>query len=64
MLILKTKSKRVLSVALTFFGLQAESGSEWGLTMMAALIVITPLLLLFMIFQKKFINSFVSSGIK
>ena len=64
MLILKTKEKRVLSVALTFFGLQAESGSEWGLTMVAALIVITPLMVLFMIFQKRFINSFVNSGIK
>ena len=64
MLIMKSTEKRVLSVALTFFGLQAESGSEWGLTMVAALIVITPLMLIFMIFQKKFINSFVSSGIK
>lgn len=64
MLIMKTKSKRVLSVALTFFGLQAESGAEWGVTMMAVLLVITPMMLLFMIFQKKFIDSFTSSGVK
>ncbi|MEI3210962.1 MAG: hypothetical protein V8S42_00525 [Lachnospiraceae bacterium] len=49
---------------MTFFGLQAESGSEWGLTMMAALIVTVPLLFTFIIFQKQFINSFVTSGIK
>lgn len=64
MLITKSPDKRILSVAMTFFGLQAESGSEWGLTMMASLIVIAPLLLIFIVFQKKFINSFVTSGIK
>lgn len=64
MLITKSPENRVLPVAMTFFGLQAESGSEWGLTMMAALLVIAPLLLLFIIFQKKFINSFVTSGMK
>ena len=64
MLVTMSKEKRILPVALAFFGLQAESGSEWGLTMVAALLVITPLLILFAIFQKKFINSFVSSGIK
>ncbi len=64
MLITKSPDKRILPVAMTFFGLQAESGSEWGLTMMAALIVTVPLLLTFIIFQKQFINSFVTSGIK
>jgi sn-glycerol 3-phosphate transport system permease protein len=64
MLITKSPSKRILPVALTFFGMQAESGSEWALTMMAALIVITPLLLIFGLFQRQFIDSFMSSGIK
>jgi sn-glycerol 3-phosphate transport system permease protein len=64
MLITKSPSKRILPVALTFFGMQAESGSEWALTMTATLIVISPLLALFSLFQKKFINSFVTSGIK
>jgi sn-glycerol 3-phosphate transport system permease protein len=64
MLITKSPSKRILPVALTFFGMQAESGSEWALTMMAALIVITPLLLIFGLFQRRFIDSFMSSGIK
>jgi sn-glycerol 3-phosphate transport system permease protein len=64
MLITKSPSKRILPVALTFFGMQAESGSEWALTMAATLIVITPLLVIFVIFQKRFIDSFMSSGIK
>lgn len=64
MLITKTPEKRILPIAMTFFGLQAESGSEWGLTMTAAILVSFPLLLLFMIFQKQFVNSFVTSGIK
>jgi sn-glycerol 3-phosphate transport system permease protein len=64
MLITKSPSHRILPVALTFFGMQAESGSEWALTMAAVLIVISPLLILFGIFQKRFINSFMTSGIK
>lgn len=64
MLITKSPSNRILPVAMTYFGLQAESGSEWGLTMAAALLVTAPLLILFMVFQKKFINSFISTGIK
>ena len=64
MLITKSPDKRILPVAMTFFGLQAESGSEWGLTMIAALIVIAPLMILFILFQKRFINSFVTSGLK
>ena len=64
MLITKTPEKRILPIAMTFFGLQAESGSEWGLTMTAAILVSFPLLLLFVIFQKQFVNSFVTTGIK
>lgn len=64
MLITKSPDKRILPVAMTFFGLQAESGSEWALTMTAALIVIAPLMILFILFQKRFINSFVTSGLK
>lgn len=64
MLVTKSPQNRILPVAMTFFGLQAESGSEWELTMAAAILVILPLLILFAVFQKKFINSFVTSGLK
>lgn len=64
MMITKSPDKRILPVAMTFFGLQAESGSEWGLTMTAAILVAFPLLALFILFQKQFVNSFVTSGIK
>lgn len=63
-LITDNMDNRVLAIALAYFGLQAESGSEWGLTMVAALIVILPLLLAFAFFQEKFIDSFINSGIK
>jgi ABC-type glycerol-3-phosphate transport system permease component len=53
MVITKSPSKRILPVALTFFGMQAESGSEWALTMTAALIVILPLLVVFGLFQRR-----------
>lgn len=64
MLVTETPSSRTLPVGLAQFGLQAETGAEWALTMAAALIVITPLLIAFIIFQKQFINSFLRSGLK
>lgn len=63
-MIIKSPENRTLSVAMTYFGLQAESGSEWPLTMVAAILVSALLLILFIIFQKQFVNSFVNSGIK
>ena len=64
MIVTKSPENRVLPVAMTYFGLKADSGSEWPLTMMAALIVMSPLLILFIVLQKYFVNSFIHSGIK
>lgn len=64
MIVTKSPENRVLPVAMTYFGLKADSGSEWPLTMMAALIVMAPLLILFIVLQKRFVNSFIHSGIK
>lgn len=41
-----------------------ESSPEWSLTMAATIIVVAPLLLTFIIFQKRFIQSFMHSGLK
>ncbi|NMB13246.1 MAG: carbohydrate ABC transporter permease [Firmicutes bacterium] len=64
MLVTESNAARTLPVGLAQFGLRAESGSEWGLTMAATLLVIAPILITFAIFQKQFINSFLRSGLK
>jgi sn-glycerol 3-phosphate transport system permease protein len=58
MLVTRSPSLRIVSAALAFFGMQAESGAEWPLTMTAVLMVIAPLLAAFIVFQKKFMYSF------
>ena len=47
MLVTESNSVRTLPVGLAQFGLRAESGSEWGLTMMATLLVVAPILIAF-----------------
>ena len=64
MLVTESNAVRTLPVGLAQFGLRAESGAEWGLTMTATLLVILPILVAFAIFQKQFINSFLRSGLK
>jgi sn-glycerol 3-phosphate transport system permease protein len=64
LLVSETSRSRTLTVGLTVFAQQAEGGAEWGLLMAATLFVITPVLLAFTVFQKKFIQSYASSGIK
>ncbi|MDR2480167.1 MAG: carbohydrate ABC transporter permease [Treponema sp.] len=62
-LVTGSPSKRILGITLTFFGMKAESGSEWPLTMTAVLMVTAPLLIIFIIFQKKFINNIMKAWI-
>lgn len=64
LLITETARSRTLTVGLTVFAQQAEGGAEWNLLMAATLIVVLPLLAAFTIFQRLFVQSFVSSGIK
>ncbi len=55
---------RTLTVGLTQVLRTSENGALYGQIMAGVLIVVTPLLLLFMIFQRQFINSFLRSGLK
>lgn len=64
MVITESVEKRTLAVGMAYFGIQAESASEWGLTMTAALLVILPLLVALVFFQNQLVDSFVTSGIK
>ena len=59
-----SNSNRVLAVGLQSFTRASESGAEWGLICAGTLIVVAPLLLLFVLFQRVFIQSFTQSGLK
>lgn len=55
---------RVLAVGLQSFTRASESGAQWGLISAGTLIVIAPLFVFFLIFQRFFIQSFTQSGLK
>ena len=54
----------VLTVGLASFASGAEAGSAWGVVAAGTLFVTAPLLVFFLIFQRRFVSSFVYSGIK
>lgn len=56
-------SIRTLTMGLAMF-VQQESGADWTLLMAATIFVTAPLMILFLIYQRKFIESFMSAGIK
>lgn len=64
LLVTETRRSRPLTVGLTIFAQQAEGGAEWSLLMAATLLVILPLVVGFAVFQKLFVKSFASSGLK
>lgn len=57
-------SSEVLTVGLASFTSGAEAGSEWGVIAAGTFLVAAPLLVLFVIFQRRFVASFMFSGIK
>lgn len=57
-------SRQVLTVGLASFASGAEAGSAWGIVAAGTFLVAAPLLVLFLIFQRRFVSSFVFSGIK
>jgi sn-glycerol 3-phosphate transport system permease protein len=54
----------VLTVGLVSFALGAEGASDWGLIAAGTLLVVAPLAAAFVAFQRQFVNSFMSTGIK
>ena len=56
--------KRPLSLGLAMFAMSYETGVQWSDVSAATLLVCVPLLALFLIFQRKFMESFMHSGIK
>ena len=64
LIITKSDKARPLTAGLVRFTQMGEIGAQWALLSAATVIVILPLLLAFLIFQKKFIQGFLHSGIK
>ena len=64
LIVTNSPQNRTLTVGLALFAKSKEAVMQWANVCAATVIIIFPLLLAFFIFQKKFINSFVSSGIK
>jgi sn-glycerol 3-phosphate transport system permease protein len=55
---------QVLTVGLASFASGAEAGSAWGVVAAGTFLVAGPLLLFFLVFQRRFVSSFAFSGIK
>jgi len=64
MVVTNTPENRPLTVGLALFAKAVEGGSDWALVTAGTVIVILPLLVLFLVFQRQFISSFMHSGIK
>lgn len=54
---------RTLTIGFAMF-VQQESGADWTLLMAATIFVTAPLMILFLVYQRKFVESFMFSGIK
>jgi sn-glycerol 3-phosphate transport system permease protein len=63
LIVTDTPDVRTLTIGLGMF-VQQESGADWTLLMAATVFVTAPLMVIFLIFQRKFIESFMFSGLK
>ncbi len=64
LVVTNSTSSRPLTVGLAVFTQLGEIGAQWPLVTAGTIIVVGPLLLLFLIFQRQFIESFLHSGLK
>jgi sn-glycerol 3-phosphate transport system permease protein len=64
LIITDTDRARTVTVGLASFTQSAESGAQWNLIAAGTVIVILPLLALFIVFQRRFVESFMYSGLK
>lgn len=64
LMVINSPEKRSLTLGLASFTRGAEGAQAWGVIAAGTLIVVAPLLIGFLLFQKRFVNSFVTSGIK
>ncbi len=64
LIVTNSDNARPLTAGLVRFTQLGEIGARWSLLTAATLLVAAPLLILFLIFQRRFIQSFLHSGIK
>jgi len=64
LMVINSPDKRPLTVGLAAFTRGQERAQAWGVIAAGTLLVVAPLLVLFVLFQRRFINSSVTSGIK
>lgn len=64
LIITNSVENRPLTVGLAIFAQSFEIGAQWTEVSAATLLVIVPLIVIFLLFQRQFINSFIHSGIK
>ena len=64
LMVLNEPSTQTLTIGLATFALGSEGGKEWGVLAAGTLLVMFPLLALFAVFQRQFVNSFMFSGLK
>lgn len=63
LVVTNTENSRPLTVGLAIFG-APESGVDWSVICAGTLISIAPLLIVFLVFQRHFVQSFMQAGIK
>lgn len=64
LIITDTDRARTVTVGLASFTQSAEAAAQWNLIAAGTVIVILPLLVLFILFQRRFVESFMYSGLK
>jgi sn-glycerol 3-phosphate transport system permease protein len=63
LVVTETTNARTLTLGLGIFAQTAEGSADWTMLMAMTLMVIAVPLVLFLVFQKRFINSFMQSGL-
>ncbi len=63
LIVTDTPAVRTLTIGLAMF-VQQESGADWTLLMAATVLVTAPLMVLFLLYQRRFVESFMSAGLK
>ena len=64
LMVINDPAKQTLTIGLASFTQGAEGGKEWGVLAAGTLFVMAPLAVAFVAFQRRFVDSFVFSGVK
>ncbi|HHU49465.1 MAG TPA: carbohydrate ABC transporter permease, partial [Clostridiales bacterium] len=64
LVMINSVKKRPLTLGLAIFAMTYETGAQWSDVCAATFLVVAPLLIVFLFFQKQFIESFAHSGLK